>query len=274
MSIKSMPIWKWVLLLILSLFLSLLLYGLGGLVAEHYEGWLGWFMTIVTATAMLGLYAFFVHLFEGSRPKDLPMNKCAGHTALGLAVGVGNFVLVVGAMILFGLCRIAKCPACDWRLLSDAFAMFLIVAVGEEIVFRGVLFRWIDEKWGLVPALVVSGLFFGLAHITNGNATLWSSIAIALESGLMLGMAYKWAGTLWFPIGIHWSWNFVQGNIFGFAVSGTDAGSTLLNSTVSGPDWLTGGDFGAEASVISVVFGLGITIWFIWDYLRHHSGLE
>ena len=271
MSIKSMPVWKWILLVIASLFLSLILYGLGILVAERYEGWLGWLMTAFAATAMLGLYAFFVHLFEGSWPKDLPMNKCAGHTALGLAFGVGNFVLVVGAMMLFGLCRVAKCPVCDWGLLSEAFAMFLIVAVGEEIVFRGVLFRWIDEKWGLIPALVVSGLVFGLAHITNGNATLWSSIAIALESGLMLGMAYKWAGTLWFPIGIHWSWNFVQGNIFGFAVSGTDAGSTLLNSTVSGPDWLTGGEFGAEASVISVVIGLGITLWFIWDYQRRKN---
>jgi hypothetical protein len=65
----------------------------------------------------------------------------------------------------------------------------------------------------------------------------------------------------------------VQGNIFGFAVSGTDAGGTLLNSTVSGPDWLTGGEFGAEASVISVIIGLGITIWFIWSYRRHQSGL-
>ena len=106
-----MPIWKWILLVIASLFLSLTLYGLGGFVAERYEGWLGWFMTIVTASAMLGLYALFVHLFEGSWPKDLPMNKCAGHTALGLAFGVGNFVLVVGAMMLFGLCRVAKCPA-------------------------------------------------------------------------------------------------------------------------------------------------------------------
>lgn len=273
MSIKTMPLWKWVLLLIVSLFLSLLLYGLGGLFPDYYMGWLGWLMTIFAAAAMLGLYAVFVHWFEGEWPKDLPMGLCASHTALGLGVGLLNFVLVVGLMLLFGLCQVTKSPVCDWRLLSEAFSMFLIVAIGEEIIFRGILFRWIDEKWGYIPALIVSGLVFGLVHITNSNATLWSSVAIALESGLMLGMAYKWAGTLWFPIGIHWSWNFVQGNIFGFAVSGTDAGSTLLNSTVSGPDWLTGGDFGAEASVISVVIGLGITVWFIWDYLRHHSGL-
>lgn len=268
MSIKTMPIWKWILLIITSLFLGILLYGFGGMITDYYHGWLRWLMTAFTAAAMLGLYAVFVHWFEGSWPKDLPMNLCAGHTALGLGVGLLNFVLVVGLMMLFGLCRLTKSPSCDWMLLAEAFAMFLIVAVGEEILFRGIMFRWIDEKWGYIPALIISGLVFGLVHITNSNATLWSSIAIGLESGLMLGMAYKWAGTLWFPIGIHWSWNFVQGNIFGFAVSGTDAGATLLNSTVSGPDWLTGGAFGPEASVIATVAGLGFTAWFLWDYLR------
>ena len=109
----------------------------------------------------------------------------------------------------------------------------------------------------------ISGLVFGLVHITNDNATLWSSIAIALEAGLLLGAAYKWAGSLWFPIGIHWAWNFSQGNIFGFAVSGNDSGASLIQATIDGPQWLTGGAFGAEASVISMVVGLAVTAVFV-----------
>ena len=268
MSIKNMPVWKWSLLLVVSLFLGLLLYGIGGVIQEVCNGWLGWIITLFIAAAMLGLYAFFVHAFEGSWPEDLPLRKCAGQTALGLATGAGNFVLVAGAMALLGYYKVES-TGCGWKALADAFSMFLIVAVGEEIVFRGILFRWLDEKWGLTTALVVSGLIFGLVHVGNPNATLWAGIAIALESGLLLGMAYKWAGNLWFPIGIHWSWNFVQGNVFGFAVSGTDAGASWLHPLVSGPDWLTGGAFGAEASVLSSVVGLAITAWFLCKHLKN-----
>jgi len=85
-----------------------------------------------------------------------------------------------------------------------------------------------------------------------------------VEAGLLLGAAYKYSGTLWLPIGIHWAWNFTQGNIFGFEVSGNDAGASFLKSTVSGPDWLTGGAFGAEASVIPVFLGLILSAWYIW----------
>ena len=136
--------------------------------------------------------------------------------------------------------------------------------MGEEIVFRGVLFRWIDEKWGFPWALMVSGLVFGLVHWTNPGGTLWAGIAIAIEAGLLLGAAYKWSGTLWFPIGIHWAWNFSQGNLFGFKVSGQDAGVSLIQAQIEGPDWMTGGVFGAEASVIAVVVGAVVSAWFIY----------
>ena len=112
------------------------------------------------------------------------------------------------------------------------------------------------------------GLGIGLVHIANENATLWSSIAIAIEAGLLLGAAYKWAGTLWLPIGIHWAWNFAQGNIFGFAVSGEKAGESLLQARIEGAGWLTGGAFGAEASVVAVMAGLLLSAWFVYRIYR------
>ena len=72
-------------------------------------------------------------------------------------------------------------------------------------------------------------------------------------------MIYKWSGSLWIPIGIHWTWNYVQGNILGFAVSGTDAGTTWYKAIPSGPDLISGGAFGAEASIVSFVLGLVLT---------------
>ena len=111
--------------------------------------------------------------------------------------------------------------------------------------------------------LLSSALVFGLAHWTNPGGTLWSGIAIAIEAGLLLGAAYKWSGTLWHPIGIHWAWNFTQGNIFGFAVSGNEVTDSLLLSRVEGPSWLTGDAFGPEGSVIAVALGALVSAWFI-----------
>jgi hypothetical protein len=101
----------------------------------------------------------------------------------------------------------------------------------------------------------------------NPGATVWSSVAIAVEAGLLLGAAYKWSGTLWVPIGIHWAWNFFQGPVFGFAVSGNDTPS-LIKPVIEGPDWLTGGPFGAEASVPAFILGLAMAIGFLWLYRR------
>ena len=270
MSIKSMPLWKWILLLIVSLLLAVLLYGVAGMPGMLWTGWPMWICVVAIAASMLGLYGLFVRWFEGEKPQDLPMARCASHTALGLGTGLGYFIVVVGMMLAMGLYKIDGLNP-DWKGLADAFFMFLIVAVGEEIIFRGVLFRWIDRRFGFWWAMAVSGLVFGLAHITNDNATLWSSIAIALEAGLLLAAAYKWAGSLWFPIGIHWAWNFSQGNIFGFAVSGNNSGASLIQASVSGPDWLTGGSFGAEASAIAMVIGLALTAVFVMALIKPRS---
>ena len=245
MSIQSMPLGKWILLLIASLFLSILLYAFAGIPGMVMSGWSAWIANVVTAVVMLLLYKVFVKWFENEKARDLPANRMAGHTALGMGVGFFYFVVVVGIMMAVSLYKIDGYQL-PWARLADAFFNFLIVAIGEEIIFRGVLFRWIDERFGFWWAMIVSGLIFGLVHLTNDNATLLGAIGIALEAGLLLGAAYKWAGTLWL-----------------FAVSGNDAGDSIIQATIDGPQWLTGGAFGAEASVISMVVGLAVTAVFV-----------
>ena len=151
----------------------------------------------------------------------------------------------------------------DWEKQLFSFTLFFLVAVSEEIFFRGILFRMINRRWNLWAALVISALIFGGLHIFNNNATLWSSIAIAIEAGSLLGAAYAYNKNLWLPIGIHWIWNYTQGNILGFPVSGEDNVTSVITPEISGPQWLTGGSFGAEASVISAIIGLLISLWFI-----------
>lgn len=268
-SIPAMPVWKWALLLLASLVLSFIVMGVGrGAPSAVPAGWLRSLAAVASSAAMLGVYALFVRWFEGHPAQDLPMGRLAGDTARGLGVGFLYFVAVVGVMVACGCYRIASFSTDEPGILVNAFIGGITTAVGEELVFRGVLFRWIDEKWNFVVALVVSAAVFGLLHLGNPGSTWWSSLAIAIEAGLLLGAAYKCSGTLWLPIGIHWAWNFTQGHIFGISVSGGNAGASLIRPEISGPDILTGGSFGAEASVIAVVLGIVLSAWFIVKIVR------
>ena len=259
-----MPVWKWVLLLLASFLLGVLMYGGAQMAPEVVQPhWLKWIVSVGVSVAMLLLYALFVRWFEKHPAQDIPLHKIAADTGKGLLYGMAFMITVTLMMMLFGL---YKAPVVYHGIalpLLTAFFQFMVVAVGEEILFRGILFRWMDEKWGFPIALIVSALLFGALHWGQPGASWWSSLAIAVEAGLLLGSAYKFAGNLWLPIGIHWAWNFVQGNIFGFEVSGLDAGESLLKATIEGPDILTGGIFGAEASIITFVLGLVLSLWFI-----------
>lgn len=124
------------------------------------------------------------------------------------------------------------------------------------------------DRFGLWWALGISALIFGFAHMINPSASIWSSVAIAIEAGVLLGAAYKHTNSLWFPIGIHWAWNFTQGNVFGFAVSGGDIEESILTATLSGPDIITGGSFGLEASIISLILGTLLSAFYLWKILK------
>lgn len=267
---KKRPLWKWILLFFAAFFLSVMGYGVLGAayeVSDRY-GFSG--LTFVWAAVIIGLYALFVRLMEKHWPTDLSLRRLVPHTLLGLLVGFIFMSLVVCTIVASGYATVTWNEFLEEQQFS-VFMMFLVVAVCEEMIFRGVIFRWIDERWNTWVALLISALFFGWIHISNDNATWWSSLAIAIEAGLLLGAAYKWSGTLWVPIGIHWAWNYTQGNIFGFAVSGTNAGTTLLATTVDGPEIITGGAFGPEASIVAVIFGTLYTIVFLRNrYRRTH----
>ena len=265
--------WKWLLLFIAGFILFALSYGLISLPAgldEEFKFplWLLGLLCVATSALDLLLYAGWWKWTEKRTVQDLPIRRLLPDTSLGFGIGILFFVLVTGIIALFGGYRITGVGN-DWAALARALFLFLVVAVGEEVLFRGIVFRMLDRQWGTWVALVVSALIFGFMHITNDNASVWSSVAIAVEAGLLLGAAYKWSGTLWVPIGIHWAWNFFQGPVFGFAVSGNETRS-LFKAVIEGADWLTGGSFGAEASVPAFGLGLAFSVLFMVAHLRRH----
>lgn len=194
-------------------------------------------------------YAFLVCVIERRRPGELALRRWPGALGGVLAGGL-LFSTVVGVLWLLGSYHVTGFnPHADW--LPALLVAGIGAGIGEEILFRGVLFRIVEEGLGTWAALLVSALFFGFAHASNPGATLWSSMAIAIEAGLLFGLLYHLTRSLPVCMGLHAAWNFCQGTVYGIPVSGMKAEGWLV-STRSGPDWLSGGAFGAEASVIAL----------------------
>ena len=255
--------WKWLLIFIAGCFLFLVSYVVISVPSGLKMPLWAFALACVVASALnLLLYALWWKWTEKESAKDLPMYRMAANSGVGFGIGILYFLIVTGVIALLGGYKVGSIEF-DWKALTMSLFSFLVVAVGEEVLFRGIVFRMLDQQWGTVAALILSALIFGFVHITNSNATVWSSVAIAVEAGLLLGAAYKWAGNLWLPIGIHWAWNFFQGPIFGFAVSGNGTDS-LIKPVIEGSDWLTGGSFGAEASIPAFVTGLVFTALFLY----------
>ena len=208
---------------------------------------------------MLLSYALYVRVVERRAASELAF----GHlweVLVGLLIGTAIFSLIIGILWLLGVYRVTGSNV--WTAMFGAVWIGIFPGISEELMFRGVLHRILEESLGTWIALLIVSLFFGFSHISNPGATIFSSVAIALEAGLMLGMAYTLTRRLWLPMGLHAAWNFVQGGVYGVNVSGVTTPS-WLNSTPSGPELLSGGSFGAEASLVSVVLCLGLFLIFL-----------
>lgn len=205
---------------------------------------------VMAALGALAAYWAFVRYVERRPATEIGTRKAGLELAAGLAFGVGLFSVVAAVLWLCGAYTVVGTN--PMSVLLPIVAISIISGVTEEILLRGVIFRITEEGLGTILALIISALIFGFLHGANPGATLASSVAIALEAGLLLGMTYVLTRRLWLSIGLHAAWNFTQGGIFGIAVSGGEVRGLLI-PRITGPEWLTGGAFGAEASIIAVI---------------------
>ena len=191
--------------------------------------------------------------------------RCDRYAVLDLLGGVLNsavlmaimfFVLLWTGLIEFhGFTWWTDDPAGTAQLSASALVAIgtvllelTIVAWWEELVFRGYLLQNTIAGLGLTWSVVILSLLFGLLHGFNPNATILSTLLIAATTPQLI-YAYFKTGQLWLPIGLHLGWNFFQASVFGFAASGQSSPTMIAQSPV-GPDWLSGGAFGAEGSIL------------------------
>jgi membrane protease YdiL (CAAX protease family) len=185
-------------------------------------------------------------------------------------------VMVAGVFFTLLATGILEMEVIDWTgssltpivgILLWFFGIGAAVGWSEEIAFRGYLLQNLRDGIGLRWAVIISCIFYGVIHMPNPNSTLLSGVLIAAIGFLRI---YGWLSSsqLWLSMGMHAGWNFFQGPIFGFHVSGLDI-ETLIQHSVKGPAWITGGVFGPEAGVVVLpVVILGLAVMYLWTKKR------
>jgi len=233
----------------------------------HIASPLGALIGLVMAAGVLGIYQAYVRLVERRAVAELAPAGLVRYSARGILIGAGLFCATMLLLRLAGAWSYAGLTAP--AVLVYPFVGSVVAAIQEEILIRGLLFRILEESLGSWTALAISAAIFGLLHAFNPGASVVSTAAIALEAGVLLAAAYMYTRSLWFVMGLHFGWNFSEGGVFATSVSG---GKTVgvIGVTFAGPDLLTGGKFGPEASLLAVLICLAAGIAFI--ILARRSG--
>ncbi len=171
--------------------------------------------------------------------------------SLGLILGIAIMVLGFGVLLVFGEIHV-EAVQFDLDRLLLGLLLFVCVALEEELLVRGYILNNFMDSWSKYLALAVSSLLFAMLHLANPNLTFLSFFNILL-AGLLLGLSYIFTRNIWFPVALHFSWNFFQGTILGFQVSGNETWS-LVKQTRLTDTLLNGGSFGFEGSLLAVIF--------------------
>ncbi len=213
---------------------------------------------IFAAILTISSYTYLFKFYEKRRITEFSKRAIIKNLLIGIVLGVVLQSLTILVIFLKG----------GYSIISINPILFIIPpltigitsAIIEETLFRGIVFRILEEKLGSYLSLLISALIFGALHIINPNSSLTTGIGLAIQAGLLLGAAYIYSRNLWFPIAIHFAWNFTQSTIYGANVSGNAISKTLITSKIEGAEWFTGGQFGPEGSIQATIFCLITTI--------------
>ena len=244
------PVWRAFLFLILGFIVLLLMSGPLHPFGEGIKrgGW---------SAGCLLLSWMLLSVFDERSFRTLGLWFYAGwwkETLWGLLLGALLIALVAAAMLLTGVLTLQGGGAHPklGGALASGLLLFSTAALFEEIYFRGYAFQRLIESWGAWGAVLAFSALFGFAHMSNPGATVLGTANTVL-AGVLLAVAYLKTKGLWLPFGLHLSWNYFLGPVFGLPVSGGRFEPSYLQSSITGPQWLSGGNYGPEASILLTI---------------------
>lgn len=200
---------------------------------------------------VMAIYLAWGKFIERRDVTELSLPGSAREWMIGALIGAGLYTGCVLILMVLGIYRIEGLAPLVHML--PAIALALKSGIFEELVFRGVLFRSVEEMAGSWIAIAVSSLVFGFIHLLNPDATITGAAYISIEAGLLLAAAYLVTRRLWIAIGFHMMWNYVQSGVYSGIVSGAVTEPGLIRPKIEGPAFLTGGTFGMEQSVFALI---------------------
>jgi uncharacterized protein len=200
---------------------------------------------------LLAAYAGTVRWLEHRRPSELALGRGVTLFPAGLMVGM---TLISGYVLVLWMVGAAHVASGDvsgglLRLLNE-FLVPWLTAVGEELLFRAVLFRIAEEMFGTATAVLISAAVFALSHVANPGANSAALMSLAMGMGVLLALAFAATRNLWFPIGLHMGWNVAEGFLYGLPNSGLTDPLQVTHTSIDGASAITGGDFGPEGSIV------------------------
>ncbi len=253
------PVWGF----IVSAVFSFAAYFIAAVVAEAAAGQHLLILEVIfrslLALLLIGVYAWLLTIADHVHDHRI--------AAMGLPHATGWLrQFLTGCIIGLGLVVVAVLPISIWgktninfhfgfHLLPRIGAVLLVLLVGaqaEELMFRGYPFQHLEEGIGALGAIAVFSLLFGAVHLSNPGANLWGLINTVLI-GIVLAIAYLRTRALWLPWGIHFGWNTTMGFLCGLPVSGLRMFNVVVRTGTAGPNWMTGGSYGIEASAVGTV---------------------
>lgn len=255
------------------------------LIAEHAANGLvsGEWTPLVERAILLFLllvgYAAMGRAFEGqARPLEaMGLSFRAGwqrEFGLGAALGWGMLIVSILPTVLVGglIVSVWTSPR-QWFILLLDLLILAVAALAEEVAFRGYPFQRLVDSIGPIAATLLLSILFGVAHMFNPSANT-ASVVITIFAGWLLAAAYLRTRALWFSWGWHFAWNVSMGVLFGLPISGITRFSPIIQTNTVGPEWMTGGDYGPEASVVAgIVILAGLVAVFVMTrgYARRYA---
>jgi hypothetical protein len=260
--------------LILLIFLALVLADAAGALLLRKSSLPPFAVLVALAIVSIAIYLAAVKWIERRVVAEFSLRHALPELGGGFLGGAG---LISGAITILWLIGVYRPEGWGmsgsvghsvWQLAVGSMYYLGAAAIPEEILFRGLLFRMCSKIVGTWGALFVSAVAFGAVH-SGAGAPLAAQLSIMLSGGVVLGAAYAATGRLWLPIGLHWGFDFTEDKVFGAPTPG-HIGSGLIVGQVSGPNILTGGVWGVDASIVTIVLCFAIAIYLLWRTLRLH----